>query len=38
VIGGLLAFIVTSQRGSRARQRDLAEELLVAGEGPGATV
>jgi drug/metabolite transporter (DMT)-like permease len=39
VICGLLAFVVTNERGVRtARRRDTEEELLIATEGPGATV
>jgi drug/metabolite transporter (DMT)-like permease len=39
VVGGLLAFVVLNERGDRSRQRrETEEELLIATEGPGATV
>jgi len=37
VVGGLLAFVVINERGS-SQQRETDEALLVATEGPGATV
>ncbi len=39
VVGGLLAFVVLNERGDRSRQKgDAAAEVLIATEGPGATV
>ena len=35
VVTGLLAFILMTQRGLRARRSEVAEEIALAGEGPG---
>jgi drug/metabolite transporter (DMT)-like permease len=38
VIGGLLTFIVMTERGDRARRAEAAEDISLAAEGPGATL